>query len=94
MAIVIKKTIEVVSAIGTPSDNINYDEVIFNFKCRGLIVEVSVGVLEMSMLSKGNPFFSFDSAVQKVWYINNTSIPKIYLRNTGATFQLLAWADA
>ena len=78
---------------GTPVNDTDYELCDFKFKARGLKIIVTAGTLDISFDGKDD-YGVLDSAVNGgVFEFNDILMPKIWVKDNSATFQMWAWAD-
>ena len=88
MALAIERTADFASAVGSPSDDTEYDEFKFEFKSEGIKIIVTAGTLDVSL---NRTELHFSLPVGQYDFVG-MHVPQLFLRQTGATAQVLAWA--
>lgn len=90
MAIQFEKNEQLFGASGVPTSDTDYDILDFGFKSKGVKIIVTAGVLEVSVnRTDPNPHMSL--AVGQ-YDFDGLSVSKLFIRNTAATAQIIAWA--
>ena len=90
MALVEQQTADFFSASGVPDDDTKYNKLAFGFKSEAIKIIVTAGSLEVSMNASDNtPYMTL--AVGQYDFVG-LNVPRLYVRDTSATAQILAWA--